>query len=661
MLLLLLLACNHERVDLGETGASGSAPPPKVEPEVPPFVPAVAKPAQPSVVIQNSGPAVQPMTPGPLLGVPSRTELLPPISGGTLAVAADGSMAVAADPDRDALYLIDVPKRSVKTLPLAAASEPGRVVLDELGQAHVVLRNKGVLARVQLKTAELTQSEPICRYPRGLAYHAATHTLHAACADGQLVTLDAADHSIVTREQHLSDLRDVVFGVDDTPIVTRFRSAGLLTQTQGVELEIRPPGMPRPKVDTNVPDVPQVSLVSTRATFAFRTAAAPDGTLWMLHERAQQDVIPDDRYVDSNLNCGPVVQVALTHWDGSKLPVALDHLQLNGVTAPAVDLAISPSGRFIAIATPGAYVQGNSSVQLSLVEDLKAAARIQPERLNEKSTNDVNIACFKPELVQAVQGSQAVAVAFDGNDRLYVQNRFPARLNIMPVIGADGRGTSTGAAGSEQIMLDATDVRDAGHEWFHAELGKTRVSCAACHAEGMDDGHTWQSATNGRRRTPSLRGGFTETAPFGWQGEYASADAVIQEMISKRLNVHSVPAEAIQAMTRWLDRLPALSLPASPAAESGKALFESAELGCSTCHFGPKLTDNNTRDVGTGEHVQVPSLLGLGLRAPYYHDGCAKDLDALFTHPECAHTGHAVLTELDSDRALQLRAYLESL
>jgi len=27
MLFLLLLACNHERVDLGEPGASGSAPP----------------------------------------------------------------------------------------------------------------------------------------------------------------------------------------------------------------------------------------------------------------------------------------------------------------------------------------------------------------------------------------------------------------------------------------------------------------------------------------------------------------------------------------------------------------------------------------------------------------------------------------------------------
>jgi cytochrome c peroxidase len=33
-----------------------------------------------------------------------------------------------------------------------------------------------------------------------------------------------------------------------------------------------------------------------------------------------------------------------------------------------------------------------------------------------------------------------------------------------------------------------------------------------------------------------------------------------------------------------------------------------------------------TVDVGTGSALQVPSLHGLALRAPYMHDGCAETL-----------------------------------
>jgi cytochrome c peroxidase len=56
----------------------------------------------------------------------------------------------------------------------------------------------------------------------------------------------------------------------------------------------------------------------------------------------------------------------------------------------------------------------------------------------------------------------------------------------------------------------------------------------------------------------------------------------------------------------------------------GKQLFESSSVGCATCHRGAALTNNLTVDVGTGGHFQVPSLLGLALRSPFMHDGCAK-------------------------------------
>ena len=45
---------------------------------------------------------------------------LPPISGGTLTLSADGVHAYAADSDRDLVYVVDLDKSSVKTVALNA-------------------------------------------------------------------------------------------------------------------------------------------------------------------------------------------------------------------------------------------------------------------------------------------------------------------------------------------------------------------------------------------------------------------------------------------------------------------------------------------------------------------------------------------------------------
>ena len=63
-------------------------------------------------------------------------------------------------------------------------------------------------------------------------------------------------------------------------------------------------------------------------------------------------------------------------------------------------------------------------------------------------------------------------------------------------------------------------------------------------------------------------------------------------------------------------------------------LFEdTARAGCITCHSGPRLTNAQTVDVGTGAPFQVPSLVGVGTRGPFMHDGCAKTLDDRFKIP----------------------------
>src|SRR5689334_6506597 len=63
----------------------------------------------------------------------------PPISGGTL-VMVDDQTAVAADADRDRVWIVDVAGRKVlHELRLPDGSEPGRVLKDAQGRAHVLL------------------------------------------------------------------------------------------------------------------------------------------------------------------------------------------------------------------------------------------------------------------------------------------------------------------------------------------------------------------------------------------------------------------------------------------------------------------------------------------------------------------------------------------
>src|SRR5687767_6228533 len=85
----------------------------------------------------------RPLPPAP--GVVTQDVPPPAISGGTLVVTDDG-LAVAADADRDRVYVVDLGAEVVRaTVDLEAGDEPGRVVADADGRFHVALRGGGAL------------------------------------------------------------------------------------------------------------------------------------------------------------------------------------------------------------------------------------------------------------------------------------------------------------------------------------------------------------------------------------------------------------------------------------------------------------------------------------------------------------------------------------
>ena len=66
--------------------------------------------------------------------------------------------------------------------------------------------------------------------------------------------------------------------------------------------------------------------------------------------------------------------------------------------------------------------------------------------------------------------------------------------------------------------------------------------------------------------------------------------------------------------------------------------------------------------MGTGGAFQVPSLRGGSLRGPFMHDGCAEDMLARFTLPDCGGGDqHGHTSQLSSDQLGDLIAYLSTL
>jgi cytochrome c553 len=158
-----------------------------------------------------------------------------------------------------------------------------------------------------------------------------------------------------------------------------------------------------------------------------------------------------------------------------------------------------------------------------------------------------------------------VAVAFDGRDRVVVQTRAPSRIVVI-----DGPVMSIG----DEVR------RDTGQEVFHA-MTDSFLACASCHPEGGDDGRVWAFDRIGRRRTPPVRGGIMDTAPFHWDGDMRSFAHLTSEVFTGRMAGNQLTPEQSRALEHWIDRVPAIPVarPADTASVArGEALFRSDEV-----------------------------------------------------------------------------------
>jgi cytochrome c peroxidase len=204
---------------------------------------------------------------------------------------------------------------------------------------------------------------------------------------------------------------------------------------------------------------------------------------------------------------------------------------------------------------------------------------------------------------------------------------------------------------------------DAGRNVFHMQT-KSGLACASCHPEGRDDGLIWTFAEFGTRRSQNLSGGILNRAPYHWTGDKPDLNNLMDDVFAVRMGGGTPTDGEKLAIGPFLDRLPAPAAEAGldPAAVArGKAIFQSDTAKCATCHADELMTNNSLQDVGTGGKFKVPSLLGVGARPPFMHNGCAATLKDRF-NPACGGGDkHGVTSQLSANDIDDLTTYLNSL
>lgn len=282
----------------------------------------------------------------------------------------------------------------------------------------------------------------------------------------------------------------------------------------------------------------------------------------------------------------------------------------------------------------------------------------------------------QPRLVKFLpvgKNPRGLALSPDGR-RGYVMNYLSRSVTVLDLVSLSVEQEI--AVTDETLDAEVLRGKILFHNAFDPRLSRgSWISCASCHPDGGTDGVTWRFP-DGPRQTPPLWNAG-DTLPWHWSAALDEPQDVEDTIHTIQHGLGLAPGADPPLLgapnagrSADLDALAAFMLrgvrpPVAPAARrdaaEGRRLFAAAD--CAACHGGPHWTisalpgpagtldpDGNgmvdavLRDVGTLNPLDVrgetgfdaPSLLGVGLTAPYLHDGSMPTLEALLAsgHPD---------------------------
>jgi DNA-binding beta-propeller fold protein YncE len=260
-------------------------------------------------------------------------------------------------------------------------------------------------------------------------------------------------------------------------------------------------------------------------------------------------------------------------------------------------------------------------------------------------------------------GPDGLAVTSSGD--VMVWCAFTRNVIRLDTIDAKGQLATpvTPAAGPALVASSMSDKQHQGMVLFHsaepAVSARGALACASCHPDGRADGLSWRIDKH-ELQTPLLVGRVAGTHPFKWDGgDPTLTDSLASTM--KRLGGFGLEKKQTEALSAYLESLPAPKTPtrdAEAVARGGK-LFD--EVGCRSCHDGPKYTDQDRHKfTGTLPESDTPSLIGVAASAPYFHDGSAPTIESLLRDRGAVH-GMSETSKLNDKQVADLAAFLESL
>ena len=402
----------------------------------------------------------------------------------------------------------------------------------------------------------------------------------------------------------------------------------------------------------------------------FHVAMSADGRLGVAAQLRPKNLIPL-----AHVEHGWAFSDSLTLFGqdvGGTVQIPID--ELDRYYALPWGVAIAPDKSKIFLTTAG-----SESVTVIDVPHLLKVVRSRPQPFVNDLSATVDYVLAR---IPVGHNPRGVLLSTDGK-RLYVANRLDD--NIAVIDTGNNKVISTIDLGGPK-NVDA--LRRGERIFFTAGYAfQGQFGCANCHLDATIDGLQWDLEPDGfgkdivdNRSLENLAG----TEPFKWNGGnpdmptecglrtekffFRSQSFNQQQLTDLVAFVYSLPYRP----NRY--RLPNGDL--TPAQERGKAIFERTKYKsgkpipeanqCSTCHSGPKYTNQQQVDVGTGKLtdrspvIDVPQLSNVAYSAPYLHDGSARSLEEIWTVFNPKDT-HGVSNDLTKDELNDLIEYLKTL
>ena len=538
-----------------------------------------------------------------------------------IALSPDGRQLYITNAWSDTVSVIDAASlKVVQTLP--TGFEPDGIVVDRAGEMlYVANRLSGDVSVIDLKTGQETK--------RLLAGRGASYLVLSP--DGKLI-----------------------YCTHIYPIPGAFRT---------------PPNSEITVIDTARQTVVERKLLHNVAG-AFHVAVSADGKLGAVAQLRPKNLIPL-----AHVEHGWVFGDSLTLFGqdvGEPVQIPID--ELDRYYALPWGIVIAPDKSKIFLTTAG-----SESVTVIDVAHLLNTVRSR----RQPFVNDLSASADYIEArIPVGHNPRGILFSQDGK-HVYVANRLDDTIAVIDT--ATDKVVSTIDLGGPKTV----DALRRGERLFYTAgfAFQGQFGCANCHLDATIDGLQWDLEPDGfgkdivdNRSLEDLAG----TEPFKWNGGNADMPTECGPRTEKFFfRSQSLNHEQLTDLVTFVFSLPnrpnryrLANGELTPAQERGKAIFERAKYRngnpipeanqCATCHSGPKFTNKQQVDVGTGKLtdrspvLDVPQLPNVAYSGPYLHDGSARSMEEIWTVFNPKDT-HGVSNDLTKDELNDLIEYLKTL